>query len=102
MAPADLVLRFTPKALADLDGIWGYTCQQWSFEQARKYHNEIIDALDKLRHGQASWQTAEHVRHGYLKYRVGAHVVFFTVSNGFLDVVRILHARMDVNRHISN
>ncbi len=94
--------RLTPKALADLEDIWSYTCQQWSSEQAEKYHNDIIKAIEALSQGAVVWQKADHVRPGYLKYRVASHILFFTISDDFLDVIRILHMRMDVPHHFAD
>jgi toxin ParE1/3/4 len=40
------------------------------------------------------------VRSGYLKYRSGSHFVFYRLTEGGIDVVRILHTRMDFERHL--
>ena len=46
-------------------------------------------------------RSAEDVRAGYRKAAVGSHILFFRVTDaGLLDVVRILHQRMDISRHL--
>ncbi|WP_345770894.1 type II toxin-antitoxin system RelE/ParE family toxin [Brucella intermedia] len=40
------------------------------------------------------------IRPGYLKYAVGSHVIYFREHVNTLLVVRILHGRMDVGRHM--
>ena len=40
------------------------------------------------------------VRQGYRKIRSGSHVIFFKVTGEGIDVVRILHQRMDFERHL--
>ena len=41
------------------------------------------------------------VRKGYRKVRTGSHVIFFKVTrNGVIDAVRILHQKMDFDRHL--
>lgn len=75
--------------------IWLYTFRQWSLEQADDYHNSIIAAVEGLAAGRKIWQRTD-VREGYWKYKVGLHVIYFQCSNEFLDVIRILHGRMDV------
>lgn len=43
------------------------------------------------------------VREGYLTYRTGSHIVLFRSVDdreGAIEVVRILHERMDPFRHI--
>ena len=38
---------------------------------------------------------------GYRKAAAGSHILFFRVTDaGLLDVVRILHQRMDISRHL--
>jgi toxin ParE1/3/4 len=53
------------------------------------------------------WQTQKRgrsyhddLRPGYRKYLVGSHVLFYRVTNTDVVVVRILHQRMDVERHL--
>lgn len=41
-------IRLSRKAIADLDGIWDYTAQTWSEEQAVIYYRQIYDAIQGL------------------------------------------------------
>ncbi len=91
--------RLTPLAEADLEEIWLYTFRQWSLEQADKYHRGIMTAIEGLASGRIIGQRTD-VRAGYWKYKAGMHVVFFKCSEKYLDVIRILHGRMDVNTHL--
>ncbi len=92
--------RLSPLAEADLEEIWLYTFRQWSLEQADKYHRDIIAAIEGLVSGHNIAQQTD-VREGYWKYAVGAHVLYFRRSDTGLDVIRILHGRMDVELHLS-
>jgi toxin ParE1/3/4 len=40
------------------------------------------------------------VRRGYRQYPSGSHVLFYRFTADGIDVVRILHERMDYERHI--
>lgn len=91
--------RLYPLAQADLEDIWSYTATQWSAEQAESYHAGIIAAFEGLAAGGKQGRPSD-VREGYLKYAVGAHLVFYRCSKAGIDVVRILHQRMDVTRHL--
>lgn len=91
--------RLSPLARDDLEGIWLHTFDNWSAEQADTYHNGIIAAIEGLTRGAKAGRAVD-LREGYFKYAVGSHFVFYTVSETFLDVVRILHQRMDVSRHL--
>jgi len=40
------------------------------------------------------------VRSGYRKKKSGSHVIFFKLIDDGIDVIRILHQRMDFDRHL--
>ncbi len=91
--------RLTPLAVSDLENIWLYTFEQWSREQADRYYRDLLEAIEALARGARTGRLVD-IREGYLKYAVGQHFVFYRLSTTTLDVVRILHRRMDVDRHL--
>lgn len=91
----------SPLAQADLSGIWDYTCSRWGMGQADDYVLAIRSACEGLANARLAGQSAEHVRAGYRKQIVGSHLLFFRkTSPDVIDVVRILHQRMDVVAHL--
>jgi toxin ParE1/3/4 len=36
------------KAVEDINGIWVYTAENWSVEQADRYYNLIIDEIEYI------------------------------------------------------
>ena len=96
---AGFVLR--PRARDDLGEIWDYTALHWSRDQADRYVRLLNEAFRNLASGTVAGRSAEAVRPGYLKVAVGAHVIFFTrTDNGTVDIVRVLHQRMDIQKHL--
>lgn len=91
--------RLTPRAEADLEEIWLYTKTHWSVSQADKYIREFLDAFSELAASQRSGLKCD-VREGYFKIPVGAHVAYYRQGADAIEIVRILHGRMDVNRHL--
>ena len=91
--------RLSPLAESDLEDIWLYTLEQWSRTQADSYISDIIAAIDKLSSGERKGRVCD-IRDGYLKYAVGRHIIFFRQLNTDLDVMRILHQSMDIERHL--
>ena len=91
--------RLSPRAESDIEEIWLYTFKNWSTEQANRYHNVIVDAFEDLAAGRKTGRLVD-IREGYFKYPVGAHLVFYRFAETGLVVVRVLHQRMDVNRHL--
>lgn len=91
----------TPAAQADLEGIWDYTALNWGQDQAERYTTEIRNALDGLVAGTRRARSIAEVKPGYSKYAVGSHVLFIRASQaGNIEVVRILHGRMDVKARL--
>jgi toxin ParE1/3/4 len=91
--------RLSPLAERDLEEIWSYTVETWSWEQAERYHAEILTALARLAAGRVGGRPVD-IRQGYLKYPVGSHFVFYKSGEDVVDVIRVLHQRMDVSRHL--
>lgn len=91
----------SPAAQADLGQIWDYTAARWGADQADRYILAIRDAFQALADGRRQGRAIDAVRPGYRKMAIGSHFLFFRISGaGLIDVVRILHQRMDVPAHL--
>ncbi len=90
----------SPAALADLGDIWDYTAEHWGVEQADHYVGDIRKACEGLAGGTRISRPVT-VRAGYRKSLVGSHTLFFkTNERDEIVIVRVLHQRMDVERHL--
>jgi toxin ParE1/3/4 len=99
MSAKNSEVRLRPLAQADLEEIWLYTLKNWSLEQADKYVLDLYTAMNLLACGEKVGRACS-VRDGYFQYSVGSHIVFYRVTNAGLDITRILHQRMDLQRHL--
>ncbi len=94
-----LILR--QKAIDDLSSIWIYTAETWSEKQADKYHNMIKIACRNIANGIVIGKTYDNVNPNLLGYQIGKHIVFYQeCSRGEVEVVRILHERMDIENRL--
>lgn len=100
MSKAKYRYAISHAAEADLDDIWLYTSQQWSVEQADTYYKQLIDTIEALAERRLVWQKADHILPGYFKYQSNAHIIFFKLADDYIDIVRILHGRMDIQAHL--
>ncbi|MGO4335377.1 type II toxin-antitoxin system RelE/ParE family toxin [Labrys sp. KB_33_2] len=55
-------------------------------------------AFEGLAAGAKTGRPVE-IREGYLKYNVGSHIVFYRRMEQIIDIIRILHQRMDIGPH---
>lgn len=88
-----------PLAESDLEQIWLYTFRTWSPEQADSYVADIATALGDLASGKRKERPVD-IRDGYFRHAIGAHLVFYRHAGAAIEIVRILHQRMDADRHL--
>ncbi len=90
----------SPKARADLDGVWDYTAERWDADQADRYVRQIAETVSRLADGTLPRRKADDVRAGYFRQPTGSHVIFYRQDpDGGIVVVRVLHQRMDPTLH---
>jgi len=90
------------KAVADLEEIWLYTVEKWSIEQADRYYNLIFDEINYICKNILAGKSMEHVRKGYRASKVKSHLIFYRVLNDTIEVIRILHERMDIENRLND
>jgi toxin ParE1/3/4 len=92
-------LAFSPAAEADLSHIWDYSAEVWGPDQADHYLDEIQMACKALATGRRQGRVVD-VRPVYLKLAVASHVIFYREEDSRLLIIRVLHGRMDIDRHL--
>ncbi len=90
------------KAVSDLEEIWLYTVEKWSIEQADRYYNLICDEFNYICKNINAGKSMEHVRKGYRASKIKSHLIFYRVINNSVEVIRILHERMDMENILSD
>ena len=89
----------TNKAVADLTEIWHYTYEAWSERQADIYYKLLTSSFLKILSNPATGKPYKEIDAGLFGLRVGKHIVFYkTRKAGNIDIVRILHQKMDLKR----
>lgn len=94
--------RYTlfPLARADLEDIWRYTAETWSRQQANAYVQELFDSFDAIVSGNAQSKDIGDIRQGYFRMAVRSHFVFYKLTAGEIQIVRILHQRMNAEARL--
>ncbi|MGH6872801.1 MAG: type II toxin-antitoxin system RelE/ParE family toxin [Rhizomicrobium sp.] len=90
----------SPAAQSDLDEIWDYTAGHWNAIQADRYVVDLDGAIEAAASGERSGRACDDIRPGYFRLLSGSHVVFCRMDGARLQVVRILHQRMDFGRRL--
>jgi toxin ParE1/3/4 len=91
----------SPAAQTDLEQIWDYTHDRWRVDQAEQYLRELQRAIERAAANPRIGQACDEIRPDYRRLVAGSHTLFYRVNaEGVIDVVRVLHQRMDVDRHL--
>ena len=91
-----------PAARADLENIARYTETTWGRPQRDLYLTAIDAKLGALAANPKTGKPRDALRAGYRSSRIGAHVIFYREVPAGIEVVRILHQRMDVRRQLAS
>jgi toxin ParE1/3/4 len=97
-----LPFAISKKAVSDLEEIWLYSVQKWSVEQADRYYDLIFDEINYICKNINSGKPMEHIRKGYRASKVKSQLIFYRVLNDRIEVIRILHERMDLENRLDD
>ena len=92
--------RISEAAINDLDGIWEYTFLKWSKEQADRYHHLIMNEIEFIAENIFSGKPMNHIKDSYLVSYVKLHMIFFKRKDGIVEIIRILHQKMDIESNL--
>lgn len=102
-------VRLGAAAELDFANIIKWTTENFGSRQSRVYRNTLVEAIGELSGGpnvagsrardeiMSGLRTMHVARHG----RRGSHFLMYRVASGVtIEIVRILHDRMDLQRHL--
>ncbi len=90
------------KAIDDLNNIWKYTFEKWSENQADIYYATLKIASKGIGEKPEIGKEYFGVNKNLLGLSVGKHTIFYQlISVDEIEVIRILHERMDLKKRIS-
>ncbi len=93
--------RISKQAIDDLNDVWIYTYHKWSQEQADRYYELIIGEIEFITDNYLTGKSAEQTRNDYRVTKIKSHLIFYRkVENEIVEIVRILHQRMDIKKRL--
>jgi toxin ParE1/3/4 len=91
------------KAIEDINQIWMYTAENWSVEQADRYYNLILDEIEYIAENFKEARSFETIKQGYRTSKVKSHILFFKKTmDDQIEVIRVLHERMDLDNRLND
>ncbi|WP_165215040.1 type II toxin-antitoxin system RelE/ParE family toxin [Affinirhizobium pseudoryzae] len=94
-------VRLRPSAQRDFVDIGDQTRDRWSEAQAERYLKQILEMIAEIGRHPFAGIDVPSIRSDYRRRRAGSHLIFYAIlDDGTVEVVRILHERADVPRHL--
>lgn len=94
-------VTYSELAKSDLKDIYRYTYTTFGLDQADKYDSDIKSSgqtaamFPRLGRDYTTQKGSE-----FKRYNSGRHVIFYVAEEGGIFIIRILHGRMDFDRHL--
>ena len=90
--------HLTKKAVQDLDAIWAYTLKTWSENKADEYYTSLVETFAAIANRPCYLDKEyDEIHPGLYRGSCHKHLVFYrVVEDGDIEIVRILHERMDI------
>ena len=96
------VYIFSEKALEDINNIWIYTAENWFVEQADRYYNAIMDEIEFIVQKFELAHDFGKIRKSYKYSKIKSHLIFFKKNtSNEIEIVRVLHERMDIENRLN-
>jgi len=93
--------RLTKKGVEDLAGIWNYTVDTWSENQADHYLQMLLDSCKDIANGRVIGKHYDGILKSLYGIKAGKHIIFYRkVESDVVEIVRILHEQMDLSKRI--
>lgn len=93
-------LKLSPLARQDFIDILRFTGEAWGQNQLLTYRDKINDALQAIGHNPQLGHRRDDLPETHRAYLVGVHVIVYRSDADSLGIVRILHQRMSLTRHL--
>lgn len=88
------------KADDDIERIAEASLQEWGLARAEKYISGLHETFRMLAEFPDLGRDASHIRPSYRKIETASHSVFYRKTKNGVLIVRVLHQRMDFERHL--
>ena len=95
-----LPVKLSPRARQDFIEILRYTGENWGQHQLLAYRAKIDEALQAISQNPQSGHRRDDLPATHLAYLVGSHVIVYRADEAGIGIVRILHQRMSLGKHL--
>jgi len=95
-------LKITDRAKGDLAEIEEYTGEHWGNHQTDTYMAQIEKRIGSLLDSPYLGVARSDISQGYRSLSEGQHLIFYRIEDDIIEIIGILHASMDLERHLED
>ena len=92
--------NITKAAVRDLEDIWTFTKKTWTEQEADRYYRLIVDEIHFIVKNPYLGTQYNQIRAGYRASKVKSHLIFYKLHHDQVEIIRILHVRMNLLDHL--
>jgi toxin ParE1/3/4 len=94
--------KLTNKAVEDLSKIWDYTFEVWTENQADRYYEMLISSCQEIADNPLLGKNYDGIAQNLWAMKTNRHIIFYRILNEHhIEIIRILHERMDLKKRIT-
>jgi len=94
------MVKFSEAAAEDIEIIFERSVTDFGLNQTELYYSSLKKCFDLLDNNQQMGSEATDVKSGYHRFIHQSHVIFYRISDEGIFIIRILHKRMDIAKHL--
>ena len=94
--------QLTDEADRDVEEVLAYSVNSFGVAQTERYFEALKECIELLADNPNMGHSAEEILPEYLRFPYESHIIFYKKLSASILVVRILHERMDPERHVGN
>ena len=69
-------------------------------QQANKYYKEIFQLINEICNNSELGKSIDEVKKGHRRINVKSHMIVYKIVNEKIYIDRILHQKMDIEKHL--
>ncbi len=93
--------QLSEEAQNDLKEISRYTRENWGNKQAKYYLVELAAGFENLARSPKLGKARDEIEKGIRSFPVARHIIFYRTGTECIEIARVLHAGMDIKRHLT-
>ncbi len=93
--------ELSKKASADLNEIYLFSHGRFGRAKAEAYLLALQERFIRLAAQPLLGRPIDHIRKGYFRYQHASHAILYRPKVNGIIVMRVLHQRMDIRRHVN-